>query len=200
MNFSTTPPYRPITVRATAKYSDSNSRTASGSRDSDSGVNPTRSQNSTEHTRRSATGPPATAAPGGADVVTGEAGTISASACPHAWQNRLPAITGSPHAGQPPAGAPQFPQNLWPSPRDAPHRAHLSTRHLYPGHGAAVHSPATVRGPLPPAVTQRSASDLVRSAARTIAQTGRARVRSGCYARTGRRQQGDIQPTVIIDL
>jgi hypothetical protein len=31
-----------------------------------------------------------------------------------------------------PRGAPQFPQNLWPSPRDAPHRAHLSTRHLYP--------------------------------------------------------------------
>ena len=57
MNFSTVPPYRPITVRATAKYCDSNSRTASGSRDSDSGVNPTTSQNSTEHTRRSATGP-----------------------------------------------------------------------------------------------------------------------------------------------
>jgi len=40
MNFSTTPPYRPITVRATAKYADNNSRTASGSRDSDSGVKP----------------------------------------------------------------------------------------------------------------------------------------------------------------
>jgi len=49
-NFSTTPPYRPITVRATTKYCDSSSRTASGSRDSDSRVNPTRSQNSTEHT------------------------------------------------------------------------------------------------------------------------------------------------------
>ena len=56
MNFSTTPPYRPITVRATAKYCDSSSRTASGSRASDSGVNPTTSQNSTEHTRRSAAG------------------------------------------------------------------------------------------------------------------------------------------------
>ena len=56
MNFSTTPPYRLITVRATAKYSDSSSRTASGSRASDSGVNPTTSQNSTEHTRRSAAG------------------------------------------------------------------------------------------------------------------------------------------------
>ncbi len=58
MNFSTTPPYRPITVRATAKYSDSSSRTASGSRASDSEVNPTTSQNSTEHTRRSAAGSP----------------------------------------------------------------------------------------------------------------------------------------------
>ena len=57
MNFSTTPPYRPITVRATSKYRDSSSRTASGSRASDSGVNPATSQNSTEHTRRSATGP-----------------------------------------------------------------------------------------------------------------------------------------------
>ena len=56
MNFSTTPPYRVITVRATLKYCDSSSRTASGSRASDSGVNPTTSQNSTEHTRRSATG------------------------------------------------------------------------------------------------------------------------------------------------
>ena len=64
MNFSTTPPYRPITVRATAEVRDSSSRTASGSRDSDSGVNPTRSQNSTEHTRRSATGPLAAAADG----------------------------------------------------------------------------------------------------------------------------------------
>ena len=68
MNFSTTPPYRPITVRATPKYSDSSSRTASGSRASDSGVNPTTSQNSTEHTRRSAAGSrpgPGTAAGGG---------------------------------------------------------------------------------------------------------------------------------------
>ena len=56
MNFSTSPPYRPITVRATPKYADSNSRTSSGSRDSDNGVKPTTSQNSTEQTRRSATG------------------------------------------------------------------------------------------------------------------------------------------------
>ena len=71
MNFSTTPPYRPITVRATSKYRDSSSRTASGSRASASGVNPTTSQNSTEHTRRSATGPAVRAADGAGPVVGG---------------------------------------------------------------------------------------------------------------------------------
>ena len=80
MNFSTTPPYRPTTVRATAKYSDSNSRTASGSRDSDNGVNPTTSQNNTEHTRRSATGPAAFTTPGDAEAAADEADTDSASA------------------------------------------------------------------------------------------------------------------------
>jgi hypothetical protein len=47
MNFSTTPPDLSMTVRATMKYLGRSSRTASGSRDSDSGVKPTRSQNST---------------------------------------------------------------------------------------------------------------------------------------------------------
>ena len=56
MNFSTTPPYRRITVLAVSKYAESSSRTSSGSRASDSGVKPTRSQNRTEHSRRSATG------------------------------------------------------------------------------------------------------------------------------------------------
>jgi hypothetical protein len=50
-------------------------------------VNPTRSQNNTEHTRRSATGP-ATAAPGTTVVVTTAAGAGPASGCPHAGQNR----------------------------------------------------------------------------------------------------------------
>ena len=80
MNFSTTPPYRLTTVRATSKYSDSSSRTASGSRDSDSGVKPTTSQNNTEHTRRSATGSgSATADAGpGADRGTPTAGALAA--------------------------------------------------------------------------------------------------------------------------
>ena len=133
MNFSTTPPYRPITVRATSKYRDSSSRTASGSRDSDSGVNPTTSQNSTEQTRRSATrswlGQAADAAPpaGGAGI-GGRARRGPGSAVPQARQKRLPAVAGSPHAGHAARGAPQSPQNRSSAPRDAPHRAHLSTR------------------------------------------------------------------------
>ena len=137
MNFSTTPPYRPITVRATAKYRVSNSRTASGSRDSDNGVNPTTSQNSTEHTRRSATGSalgPAfspAVADGGPDGVAagpgpGPAARTSGSAVPQARQKRSPGVTGSPHVGQPTEGVPHAPQNRSPSPRDAPHRPHLT--------------------------------------------------------------------------
>ena len=76
MNFSTTPPYRRITVLAVSKYADSSSRTSSGSRASDSGVKPTRSQKRTEHRRRSATGPGAGA--------RGWAGTSEvASGAPH---------------------------------------------------------------------------------------------------------------------
>ncbi len=131
MNFSTTPPYRPITVLATPKYRDSNSRTASGSRDSDKGVKPTKSQKRTAHTRRSATGSP----PGPETACTTPAGppsggtwSASASACPQATQNRLPKTTGSPHDGQAAAnGAPQSPQNRLPAPGDAPQRAHLFT-------------------------------------------------------------------------
>ena len=121
--------------RATPKYSDSSSRTTSGSRDSDSGVNPARSQNSTEHTRRSATGtrsrPRAAAADAG--VVPDDAGARSDSWCPQDRQNGFPGVTGSPHDGHRPKGAPQSSQNRSPSPRDAPHRGHVTTRHLYPG-------------------------------------------------------------------
>ena len=86
MNFSTTPPYRPTTIRATSKYRDSSSRTASGSRDSDNGVNPTRSQNKTEHTRRSATGlsPEAAAAASAAEEEAGGRGSVPARAAPQA--------------------------------------------------------------------------------------------------------------------
>src|SRR5262245_49230808 len=145
MTFSTTPPSRPITVRAISKYRDSSSRTASGSRDSDNGVNPTTSQNSTEHTRRSATG-----ATEDEPAAAGEPGATTASACPHDGQNRSPGGTGSPHDGHPPKGAPHAPQKRSASPRDAPHRGHVTTRHLYPGPALPVHGPRPLQS-LPPA-------------------------------------------------
>src|SRR5271169_4967496 len=117
-----------MTVSATSKYRDSSSRTTSGSRASDSGVNPTTSQNRTEHTRRSATGPlasqasSAAAGEGRAAAGAGAAG----KARPHDRQNRLPGISGSPQVGQPPTLAPQSPQNRSPSPSDAPHCPHLN--------------------------------------------------------------------------
>ena len=119
MNFSTTPPYRPTTVRARSKYSDSSSRTASGSRASDNGVNPTRSQNSTEHTRRSATGPAAAGA-----KTPGLAAT--ASAAPHSPQNFWPGELAVPHEAQTSASAaPHSPQNFWPEGLSAEHRGHI---------------------------------------------------------------------------
>ena len=132
MNFSTTPPYRPITVRATPKYADSSSRTASGSRASDSGVNPTTSQNSTEHIRRSA----ADSRPGegtGAGAAADGAGAASNRVAPHRRQKRLPGVSGSPQVGQPPTGAPQSPQKRSPSSNGAPHRPH-PTRLSYARH------------------------------------------------------------------
>ena len=58
---------------------DSRSRTASGSRDSDNGVKPTASQNNTEHTRRSATGPSVPAADDSPDDIN-DPGLAPASA------------------------------------------------------------------------------------------------------------------------
>ena len=121
MNFSTMPPYRPTTVRAWAKYRVSSSRTASGSRDSDNGVKPTTSQNSTEHTRRSATGSAPRPGTTGTAGAVGEAGAISATGEPQARQNRFPGVTSSPHDGHTSTAVPQSPQKRSPSPTDAPH-------------------------------------------------------------------------------
>src|SRR5262249_48431532 len=114
----------------------SSSRTASGSCDSDSRANLTTPQNSTEHTRRSATGPPPESATSPADE--GEAAPDDpdagpGSACHCAGQNRWRGEVGSPHDGQRPSGAPQSAQNRSLSPRDAPHRGHVTTRHIYLG-------------------------------------------------------------------
>src|SRR4051794_17008158 len=92
-----------MTVRAAAKYRDSSSRTSSGSRDSDSVVNPTRSPNSTEVTRRSATR-------GGALFWWGIGAAMTPGAdVPHSAQNfpvtAAPQFTqevacAAPHSGQ----------------------------------------------------------------------------------------------------
>src|SRR3954452_2724966 len=81
-----------MTVRAAAKYRDSSSRTSSASRDSESVVNPTRSPNSTEVTRRSATG-----CVGGKAALAG-ADAAAARDSPHSLQKRPDAA--APHDGQ----------------------------------------------------------------------------------------------------
>src|SRR5262249_35293369 len=58
---------------------------------------------------------------------------------PQNRQNDLPGMTGSPHGGHRPKGAPQSTQNRSSSPRDAPHRGHVTTRHLYPLASPQVH-------------------------------------------------------------
>src|SRR4051794_29759402 len=87
-------------ARARSKYADSSSRTASGSRDSDSGVNPTRSANSSETTRRSETG--STGGAVGLGVAESAGGVAppadGASGVPHSLQN-LPSA-GAPQLGQ----------------------------------------------------------------------------------------------------
>ena len=109
MNFSTTTPYRPITIRARSKYWDSSSRTTSGSRDSDNGVNPTKSANNTDTNRRSATG--ASRAGDGDSAARAGAAAAGVSADPQEPQNRLPGGFDVPHAAQTAAsGLPQPPQ------------------------------------------------------------------------------------------
>ena len=123
MNFSTTPPYRPITVVAVSKYAESSSRTSSGSRASESGVKPTRSQKRTEQSRRSATGTAAWAWRGTA------AAAAAGSSGPPQWpQNLNPAVTGWPHDGQDcVSAAPHSPQKRMPSELVVPHEAHCCT-------------------------------------------------------------------------
>jgi hypothetical protein len=86
-------------------------------------VNPTTSQNNTEHTRRSATGTPPGPEPaaGAAD-----AGAAAVSVAPQERQKRLPGMTGSPHDGQPPTADPHSPQNRSPASTKAPHCRHRS--------------------------------------------------------------------------
>jgi hypothetical protein len=119
MNFSTVPPYRPITVRHWPKYRDRSSRTSSASRDSDSVVNPTRSPNSTEVTRRSAIG--RSGSGGGA--------TPAPNTAPHWPQNRPPS-SGAPqeaHSATRAIEPPQSRQNLRSADIDAAQCGHCFT-------------------------------------------------------------------------
>ena len=82
MNFSTTPPWRSITVRAVSKYASISERMSSASRCSESVVNDTRSRNSTETRRRSVEC-------GAASAVGSSSGALppTASDEPHSPQN-----------------------------------------------------------------------------------------------------------------
>ena len=112
MNFSTTPPCRSTASDAVAKYSLRMVRTSSGSRPSASGVDPTRSANSTVTRRRSvpwsgATGCPV---PGccAPEVVPGR--SCSASGRPHSPQNLSSGAFAVPQAGQ--VSASRWPHSL----------------------------------------------------------------------------------------
>ncbi len=109
MNFSTVPPYRAINVLDNSKYRDNRSRVSSASRDSDSAVNPTRSANNTDTSRRSAIG----SARVGAAVDVGPNWTVASSPNgePHWLQNRIAGSLAVPQAAQIwLSGAPHPPQ------------------------------------------------------------------------------------------
>ena len=95
MNFSITPPYRATTTRHCWKYTESNSRTSSESLLSDNGVNPTRSPNNTEVTRRSATGATDSTV-NGTSATTSDTTCAASNAAPHSGQN-LPDPADTPH-------------------------------------------------------------------------------------------------------
>src|SRR5262245_63778098 len=115
-----------MTSVASSKYADRSSRTASGSRPSDSAVNPTRSANSTVTRRRSATG----ASAGG--VTPAEGGTLDdagdpASCDPHSPQNRAVGGFDVPQLGHATASrAPHSPQNLRPASLGVPQLAQFT--------------------------------------------------------------------------
>ena len=81
MNFSTEPPWRSTIPLIRSKYRASSARSASGSVDSPSAVEPTTSQNSTVTTFRCSPEPPP-------------------SAAPHASQNRAAALFSWPQVAQ----------------------------------------------------------------------------------------------------
>ena len=105
------------------------------------GLRPDVLQNSTEHTRRSATGTragPGRIPAGGA----GAADSRSDSRCPHERQNGFPVVTGSPRRVLPPQRGAAVRAEPLAVPRDTPHRGHVTTRHLYPRPGTFSYTTA----------------------------------------------------------
>src|SRR6266498_2333125 len=97
-----------------SKYFERSSRTSSASRDSESVVNPTRSANSTDTSRRSAEGA------GDREAAAGAGAPPRAE--PHAPQNLFVGGFGVPHDAHTLAsGLPHAPQNLLVSAFSAPH-------------------------------------------------------------------------------
>src|SRR6185503_1084380 len=97
MNFSTVPPYRPITSEARSKYRLRTSRTSSASFSSANGVKPTRSANRTLTRRRSATGLDPSGLDG--DGLTPTGGSV-ADARAAGDAARTPACSGVAHSEQ----------------------------------------------------------------------------------------------------
>src|SRR5579875_2373345 len=112
-----------MTARARSKYADSSSRTSSGSRASEIGVNPTRSANSRDTILRSATGEGDSLRAGGMlGSAAGRPGGAPSGA-PHSAQNRPPPER-VPHAAQATeAGRPHSAQNLAPGGNSVPQPA-----------------------------------------------------------------------------
>ena len=132
MNFSIVPPYLVTTMRAMSKYRDRSSRTSSGSRPSLSGVKPTRSTNSTEHSRRSVSGPV------GAGAATSGAGASASTDVPHSVQNRRPGASGAAQARQTALNAlPHAPQKRCPRLASAPQPGHDTRTGYAPGRTAS---------------------------------------------------------------
>src|ERR1700720_264061 len=115
-----------MSERLASKYRVSSSRTSSASRDSASVVNPTRSANKTDTSRRSATGADWVAAGSGAAAADTPGLGAPASAVPHSPQNFCPRGFAVPHEEQPSASpAPHSPQNFWPDGLSAEHREQI---------------------------------------------------------------------------
>src|SRR6266540_3682081 len=109
-----------MSVCDNSKYRDNNSRVASASRPSDAPVNPTRSANSTEIRRRSATG-----AAAAVRVATATDASATSSGAPQSPQKLFPGGFSAPHVGQLFARAlPQSPQNRLAAGFSAPQFAH----------------------------------------------------------------------------